>query len=428
MDHLKELKEKAENNDRIANEIFAPVYPFVAEKAISRTGIHSGRLLDIGCGEGYLGLAVMETGHFEGSFLDVNQESLRLVQQHLKEQGRKGHTVVGDVQAMPFEAESFDLVVSRGSMPFWEDQEQAFREIWRVLKPDGRAYIGVGYGSAELREQIRGRLKLKDGEPGGPRSRGIETRMYPDNAPYEKILKELGADYHIFDSSTGEDADGRWFLFGRQLFSEAAVRIHSREKEVKRVMEERKRHLFLTGEIQVGKSTILRRFLASASLPPEQVGGFLSRVQILPDGSSRVHLVSPAGLDDLNEENCIMTRQPKRQENPREKRGFPEIYPDVFERRGVELLQTAEDHRLILMDELGFAERKSPAFRKRVLEVLDGEVPVLGVLKKWSYEFLDRVAEHPAVTVVVVTEENRNQIAEMMTFAWSLLRPSGPDS
>lgn len=185
-------------------------------------------------------------------------------------------------------------------------------------------------------------------------------------------------------------------------------------------MDKKKRHLFLTGEIQVGKSTILRRFLEAADLPLEQLGGFQSEVRILPDQRSSVHLVSPGGQDELCDTNCIMTRQPHLQKKTEGKRGFPEIYPEVFEQRGVELLQITEAHRLILMDELGFAERQAPAFRKQVLEVLDGDIPVLGVLKKWSYEFLDQVALHPAVTVIRVTEENRDQITSLMTFAWSL--------
>ena len=213
---LKNSREKAESYDRIAREIFAPVYPLLAEKAIRRTGIRSGRLLDIGCGGGYLGMAVMERGDFEGSFLDVNEETLLLAEQHLRDRGWKGQTVTGDVQAMPFASQSFDLVVSRGSMPFWENQELALREIWRILKPDGRAYIGVGYGSPELREQVRRALKLKDGAPGGPRSRGKDTYMYPDNAPYERILKELGAFFRIIDGADGGTDEGRWFLFGRQ--------------------------------------------------------------------------------------------------------------------------------------------------------------------------------------------------------------------
>ena len=211
-------QERAERYDRFALEYFAPLYPFVAEQALKRTQIRSGRLLDIGCGGGHLGLAVMERGDFEGTFLDVDGESLKLAERRLRERQLTGCTVTGDVQSMPFEAESFDLIVSRGSMPFWKDQALAFREICRVLKPEGRAYIGVGYGSRELRQQIRGKMKKEAGVKAGPRGQGKESMMYLENEPYEKILSDLGVFWRIYD----RDEEGRWFLFGHLPLTEPA--------------------------------------------------------------------------------------------------------------------------------------------------------------------------------------------------------------
>ena len=205
-------QEKALRYDRFALEFFAPLYPYVADQAIRRTGVRSGALLDIGCGGGHLGLVVMEKGSFDGTFLDVDAESLKLAERRLMERNLPGRVVTGDVQDMPLEDSSFDLIVSRGSMPFWKDQEKALREIRRVLKPEGRAYIGVGYGSAELRDEIRKKMKKQDGVKAGPRARGKETAMYPDNEPYEKILEAMEVYYHIYDN----DNEGRWFLFGKQ--------------------------------------------------------------------------------------------------------------------------------------------------------------------------------------------------------------------
>ena len=182
-------------------------------------------------------------------------------------------------------------------------------------------------------------------------------------------------------------------------------------------MNKDKLHLFLTGEKQVGKSTIIRRFLNASFLTPQSLGGYVTGVLTQPDGSSSVHLITPGGSDPLNETNCIMTRV----QAIIEKRGTPEIYPDIFETRGVELLQSTEGKQLILMDELGFAERTALKFRQKVLETLDGDIPVLGVLKKKPYDFLDQVAQHPKVMVVNVTEENREVIAALMMFGWKTL-------
>jgi ubiquinone/menaquinone biosynthesis C-methylase UbiE len=62
--------------------------------------------------------------------------------------------ISGDVAALPVEDASQDLVISRDSVFFWEDLPLAFTEILRVLRPGGHAYVGGGFGSAELAERI----------------------------------------------------------------------------------------------------------------------------------------------------------------------------------------------------------------------------------------------------------------------------------
>ncbi len=44
----------------------------------------------------------------------------------------------GDVEALPFDDATFDLVVSRYSAHHWPHPQTALKEIWRVLKPGGR--------------------------------------------------------------------------------------------------------------------------------------------------------------------------------------------------------------------------------------------------------------------------------------------------
>jgi SAM-dependent methyltransferase len=43
----------------------------------------------------------------------------------------------GDVEHLPFEDNTFDLVVSRYSAHHWPNPQGALRAIWRVLKPNG---------------------------------------------------------------------------------------------------------------------------------------------------------------------------------------------------------------------------------------------------------------------------------------------------
>jgi len=51
--------------------------------------------------------------------------------------------VVSDVRSLPFSDETFDLIYSMGTIEHFLDYEVAIREIFRVLKRDGTAIIGV---------------------------------------------------------------------------------------------------------------------------------------------------------------------------------------------------------------------------------------------------------------------------------------------
>jgi ubiquinone/menaquinone biosynthesis C-methylase UbiE len=146
---------------RIANEIFAPLYPYYGRLILNKTGVRQGRCLDVGCGGGHLGLALAELADFDLWLLDPSASMLSVAESNLRERGfsAKAWVVEAVVEAMPLPDAFFDLVVSRGSIPFWKDLPAAFAEIGRVLKPGGHAYLGGGLGPAAMREQIEGRMK-----------------------------------------------------------------------------------------------------------------------------------------------------------------------------------------------------------------------------------------------------------------------------
>lgn len=159
-------------------------------------------------------------------------------------------------------------------------------------------------------------------------------------------------------------------------------------------------HLFLTGDVQVGKSTLIRRFLQDLSIP---IGGFRTISGPSTDNSFPLHLVS-ASQDDpiISSRNCVAVRHGY---------GCPNgctVYPEVFDSLGCMYLREAKKYPLILMDELGFFEKDALLFQDAVFSLLNGSVPILGVVRDRRAPFLDSVRSHPNVTIIRVTLENRD--------------------
>ena len=97
-----------------------------------------GRLLDAGCGAGHTSSAALEAG-WDVTSIDFSEDMVRETNVHLKE---KGHTDREASQASitdlsRFPDGEFDAVICLGVMYYIEEDEQAYREFLRVLKPGG---------------------------------------------------------------------------------------------------------------------------------------------------------------------------------------------------------------------------------------------------------------------------------------------------
>lgn len=171
-------------------------------------------------------------------------------------------------------------------------------------------------------------------------------------------------------------------------------------------------HVFLTGEIQVGKSTAIRRWLEAR--PELRLGGFRTvwRYRRGAEENS-LHIVPAAGNAPLTADNRIGIRGG----SPPGRRA--QDFPEVFDRVGVPLLENSGGWDLILMDEIGIGENNAPRFRQAVLDCLNGDVPVLGVVKAKPGVLTDAVRAHPKTRIITVTVENRGAVLDELGRRWT---------
>ncbi len=149
-------KDKSPDFPYIAENIFAPIYPIIATNIVKKSGIEEGICLDLGCGIASLGISVAEITEMQVYGIDISTKMCRLSKNKALSHGLSGKVVPvqSDVHLLPFRNNCADLIVSRGSVFFWNDLPVAFKEISRVLAPGGQAWVGGGFGTKELRAQI----------------------------------------------------------------------------------------------------------------------------------------------------------------------------------------------------------------------------------------------------------------------------------
>jgi arsenite methyltransferase len=101
-------------------------------------------VLDLGCGAGTDTLVaaqmVAPAGRVTG--IDMTPEMLSKAQAAAAAMGATNVDFVdGDVEQLPFPAESIDVAISNGVIDLIPDKDAVFAEIFRVLRPAGRLQI-----------------------------------------------------------------------------------------------------------------------------------------------------------------------------------------------------------------------------------------------------------------------------------------------
>ena len=172
------------------------------------------------------------------------------------------------------------------------------------------------------------------------------------------------------------------------------------------------RHIFLTGEKQVGKSTLWRKALERSGISPT---GFQT-LEYLVEGTFRGYRLhglgrTPAGLGNDVPMSVFLRRK------------LHLSVPGSFDIFGTQLLDLArEDGGFILMDELGTFEQDAAAFRRAVTDCLDSDCHVLGVVQRADDPYLHRILNRPDVLVFTVTRENRDTLVENVLEALEQLK------
>ncbi|MGB6481987.1 MAG: class I SAM-dependent methyltransferase [Candidatus Acidiferrales bacterium] len=102
-------------------------------------------ILDVGCGGGWLVRELasrVPQGRAVG--MDLSDEMVERARRG-SSGARNAEFIVGSVDAIPREPDSFDKVISVESSYYWPNPSAGIRDIFRVLRPGGSAWILINY-------------------------------------------------------------------------------------------------------------------------------------------------------------------------------------------------------------------------------------------------------------------------------------------
>jgi ubiquinone/menaquinone biosynthesis C-methylase UbiE len=229
----------------VADNRVAHTYRLTARRMLRECGdIREGLCIDIGCGTGLLNVELARQSNLTIIGLDIDPDMEPLFDRTIRDAGfsERVRFVEGDAQQLPFPDDYADMIVSRGTLTFIPDIGKCLREVRRVLKPKGTAFLGGRYLytpqehkiSTEILEQI-----VRDS--GVPDARVIDERgqwvkiagpespvaVRQDAGGPPMLVDRLIADYAILEGRCllvcGSDRSSRDLLQG--LLEETGLKV-----------------------------------------------------------------------------------------------------------------------------------------------------------------------------------------------------------
>ena len=141
------MNKETKHYEVFANSIIKKIYPFLITdlKKYYNDTFDNKTILEIGTGPGHILEELLKENFSKVIGIDISLDMLLRAKKR-NSNNKKLFLINANAEKIPIKESTVDLIISRGSIFFWKDLETAFKEIYRVLKPNGFLLIGGGYG------------------------------------------------------------------------------------------------------------------------------------------------------------------------------------------------------------------------------------------------------------------------------------------
>lgn len=143
-------------NESHDGKFVAPMYDEIINRIMNT---NAKKILDVGCGTGNVLIKLSGNKDLSLHGLDISEKMIEIAKKNL---GDKAELKAGDSEYMPWEDNSFDVIVCNASFHHYPNPEKVLIEMKRVLKSSGTLIIGDPTAPIIYRQMINLYCKISN--------------------------------------------------------------------------------------------------------------------------------------------------------------------------------------------------------------------------------------------------------------------------
>lgn len=155
-----------------------PSYKVLEKIFVPEKGEEKLKVLDLGCGVGFWTIYLQEKSNKKYDFYscDLTEKAIEITEKRLKIYDLESTTSIQNAEKTNYPDNYFDHINCQGVIHHTPDTDATIEEMYRILKPNGTAYISVYYKNFFLRNWKTLSFLLKPFlSKGGLKGRGRES-------------------------------------------------------------------------------------------------------------------------------------------------------------------------------------------------------------------------------------------------------------
>ncbi len=110
-------------------------------RRVNETVAAGSRVLEVAPGPGFLSIELAKSGKYQVTGLDISQTFVEIARKNAQDAGVQVDFRHGNAAETPFADETFDFIICTAAFKNFTQPVQAIAEMYRVLRPNGKALI-----------------------------------------------------------------------------------------------------------------------------------------------------------------------------------------------------------------------------------------------------------------------------------------------